>query len=216
MILDPKGYLRPRGYLILPVTLLAPRSKPFMSNCADNSTRREWILNCDRHHGRSFAFHPSQAIFFVPLAQISQAHIYLLTSLEARYHSRNEIRTYSSRNLRPATHKRILSQHNLHPPIHSSNVNSMTSTITRSPKSYFLSIYIVSRLGVSNGILCISSLNCRDDFMSWLAGCGIAGAETAVVVDEAERGRWVEKWEAKMSRSHSLRQEKPWERTRQG
>jgi hypothetical protein len=64
----------------------------------------------------------------------------------------------------------------------------MTSTITRPPKPYFLYIYIISRLGVSNGILCISSLNCRDDFMSWLAGCGIAGAETTVVVDEAGEG----------------------------
>jgi hypothetical protein len=64
----------------------------------------------------------------------------------------------------------------------------MTSTITRSPKPYLLCIYIISTLGVSNGILCISSLNCGYDFMSGFARGGIAGTETAVVVDEAGEG----------------------------
>jgi len=52
--------------------------------------------------------------------------------------------------------------------------------------------------------------------MSLLAGGGIARAETAVVVDEAGEGEVGGEMDAKMSRSHSLRQEKPWERTRQG
>jgi len=64
----------------------------------------------------------------------------------------------------------------------------MTSAITRSPKPYLLSIYILSGLGVGDGILCIGSLDCGYDFMSWLAGCGITGAETAMVVDEAGEG----------------------------
>jgi hypothetical protein len=137
----------------------------------------------DLHHV-SMQFTGSQALVWEREGKHSHQH----TSLECLIQSGHKVGPNQPVEILPPAYTRHLAQHRLDSLVYSADPKHVTPAIRTAPDPNFLPINLIPSLRIGDRITDVVALHVRQDLMSRLTGFDIAGAEAAVVVDEAADG----------------------------
>ena len=141
-----------------------------------------------------------------------------LTILENLVQTRDKVRPNKPVEICPSINARYLGQDCLHPSVHSTHPENVSSTIRTAPYSNSVLVNIRPRLGIRDCIREIARLLCRDYFMTRLVFFGVAITKAAVIIYQA--GEWKIRGEMLRERiqvhlfqgREAMRHDEAWER----